>query len=111
LNSQNILRGSTMCDLGTKKLVKCSGFNCEVQDKPENMNDEGLCFDCIDKIKCTRCKKIENPDNLNEKGLCDNCAELGTEPTGDCDHDGDKAVANIAGTNLCEDCLEQYYKI
>lgn len=63
-----------------------------------------------DKVECNNCEGLFDENDLNSKGLCDSCAELDSTPTSDeCDFCDKVAVTNICGTNLCDDCEDNYH--
>ncbi len=63
-----------------------------------------------DKVSCSTCGEQFDSEQIGHDGLCASCHELDYKPTSKrCDQCGGRAVTNICGTNLCEDCLEHYH--
>lgn len=63
-----------------------------------------------DKVPCSGCGEKFESNEIRHDGLCELCHELDPTPTSEeCDQCDGRAVKNICGTNLCEDCLEHYH--
>lgn len=60
-------------------------------------------------VECSSCNQMFDKDDLNSKGRCDSCDELDTTPTSnECDYCEKTAIINICGTNLCDDCHDNF---
>lgn len=93
------------CHSNTKLCCECKG-----RFEKDEINSNGACDDCDDRELCEGdCGEKFNKDDLLN-GKCDTCHELDPTPTSEeCDQCDRPAVRNIAGTNLCKDCLEHYH--
>ncbi len=62
-----------------------------------------------DKVECPECHEEVEKDDI-VMGLCPTCHELDDTPTSEyCDYCPQEATTNICGTDLCDDCLENYH--
>jgi hypothetical protein len=64
-----------------------------------------------EKVQCSQddCEEMELPGDLIN-GMCHTCHELDPTPTSEeCDHCPNPATINICGTDLCDDCHENFH--
>ena len=62
-----------------------------------------------DMVQCKSCKNKFNEIDICDSGMCFACDELDDTPTeSECEYCSSRAVTNVCGTNLCEDCLENH---